>query len=360
MVGGSEERKMKTKIRRWLSAMLAALAFTAVAHGQGCVGDIVPDNRVDGGDLGTLLANWGPVSSSLVSRACDLNGDGVINGADLGLLLSNWGACPMPSVPSWASLIEARPDPSVVTNSLLRAAISSTGLAWRVRDSRTGIEMLLIPPGTFQMGCTQSSSDFGCGSAETPVHLVTLTRPFYLGRYEVTQGQWQAKTGSNPSQFRGFADSPNRPVEMVSLAQIQLFLTSFGLRLPTEAEWEYACRAGTDTAFYNGSNYDSSLDALAWYSQNSGGQTHPVGTKQANGFGLYDMLGNVWEWLSDGWYLFDQAAVSDPSYAGNGYLSVRGGCWYRDSFYARSSYRGAVDPPGNPGECYGFRVARNP
>jgi formylglycine-generating enzyme required for sulfatase activity len=210
---------------------------------------------------------------------------GSVDGADLGILLAAWGNCPGPVVPSWATLIEVQPDPAVVTDPALRAAIEATGLAWRVRDSGTQIEMLLIPPGTFQMGCIMGSDQHGCYSWEQPVHQVTLTNAFYLSRYELTQAQWVATMGSNPSQNQTQSDSASRPVEQVSWLAVQGFLGATGMRLPTEAEWEYACRAGTQTPFYNGSTDDGTLGALAWYSSNSGFQTRPVGGKVANGFG---------------------------------------------------------------------------
>jgi hypothetical protein len=146
-------------------------------------------------------------------------------------------------VPAWATLVEAQPDPAVVTDPALRAAIEATGLAWRVRDTATQMEMMLIPPGTFQMGCIMGSNAYGCYSWEQPVHAVTLTNAFYMGRYEVTQSQWVARMGSNPSYFQGSSDSASRPVEQVSWNTIQGYLTATGMRLPTEAEWEYACRA---------------------------------------------------------------------------------------------------------------------
>ena len=120
-----------------------------------------------------------------------------------------------------------------------------------------------------------------------------MTQAYYLGRYEVTQAQWTAVMGSNPSQFQGQADSPSRPVEKVSWNMIQGFETATGLRLPTEAEWEYACRAGTTTAFNNGSDDESTLATTAWFSVNAEGQTRPIGQKLANGLGFHDMHGNV-------------------------------------------------------------------
>jgi formylglycine-generating enzyme required for sulfatase activity len=265
-------------------------------------------------------------------------------------------------VPTWATLVEAMPDPAVVTNSTLRAAITATGLAWRVRDTATQMEMLLVPPGTFTMGCT-ASNQYGCGANENPTHSVTLTQAFYLGRYEVTQGQWVAKMGSNPSAFQGasYPDAANRPVEQVSWNTIQGYLSATGMRLPSEAEWEYACRAGTTTAFNNGSSDDATVGTIAWYSSNSGNQTHAVGGKAANALGLHDMSGNVYEWVND-WYGSTYYSVS-PSTNPLGPVSgtnrvIRGGSW-NNSDYVRSSYRGGSSP-GGTSSSIGFRVARAP
>jgi formylglycine-generating enzyme required for sulfatase activity len=264
-------------------------------------------------------------------------------------------------VPSWATLVEAQPDPAVVTDPSLRAAIAATGLAWRVRDTGTQMEMMLIPPGTFQMGCIMGSNQYGCYSYEQPVHQVTLTNAFYLGRYEVTQAQWVAKMGSNPSYFQGQSGSPSPPVELVSWTTIQGYLGSTGFRLPTEAEWEFACRAGTQTPFYNGSTDDNTLGALAWYSATSGNQTHAVGGKAVNGFGLYDMLGNVWEWVNDWYGTYPSSAQTNPTgpVSASSYRVFRGGSWGDVTNNVRSSTR-KYDTPGYTYSNLGFRVARTP
>ena len=332
-----------------------------------CVGDIVTDGIVNGADLGTLLAYWGLTTSVPYSQASDINVDGRVDGADLGRLLSNWGACQYSgvTVPAWATLIEAMPDPAVVTNPALRTAIAATGLAWRVRDTGTGIEMLLVPPGTFQMGCSQRSDSFPCVEWELPVHAVTITKPFYLGRHEVTQQQWGASMGSNPSTFQGRVDSDWRPVETVSWNAVQPYLAATNMRLPTEAEWEYACRAGTTTAFSNGSNDDSTIGSIAWWGSccggNSGGETRPVGTKPGNALGLNDMLGNVWEWVSDWFANYPTDAQVDPLGPTSGQLKpLRGGSWADDTHYVHSSYRYEAATPYNAYPQAGFRVARNP
>jgi formylglycine-generating enzyme required for sulfatase activity len=342
-------------------ATSAAVSLAATtARGQ-CPADLDASGVVNGADLAGVLAAWGPCAQC----SEDLDGDGVVTGSDLGQVLVAWGECPV-TVPSWATLVEAQPDPAVVTDPALRAAIIATGRPWRVRDTATQVEMLLVPPGTFQMGCIMGSNQYGCYSQERPVHQVTLTNAFYLGRYEVTQAQWVAKMGSNPSSFQGAsaqvpADQvPNRPVERVSWTIIQGYLSATGFRLPTEAEWEYACRAGTQTPFYNGSTDDSTVGALAWYSANSGNQTRPVGGKLANAFGFHDMLGNVWEWVNDWYGGYTAEAQTNPTGPVSATPRVfRGGSWNDDALGVRSSYRNNVSP-GIANSLIGYRVARTP
>jgi formylglycine-generating enzyme required for sulfatase activity len=270
-------------------------------------------------------------------------------------------------------VLENLPDPAIVTNATLRNAIAATGYPWRVRDNGTQIEMVLIPPGIFNMGCSASNA-WGCDSDESPVHAVTLTNAFYLGRYEVTQAQWTAKMGSNPSWFQNASPEvpatqvPNRPVEQVSWTTVQGFLMTTGMRLPTEAEWEYAYRAGTTTAFHGfsgnpgGTNDDALVGNIAWFNTNAVNQTRPVGGKAANGFGLHDMAGNVMEWVND-WYGLNYYA-SSPSTNPLGPTSgsnrvLRGGSWIIITLWLRSSDRD-FSAPGNTLYNTGFRVARAP
>ncbi len=277
--------------------------------------------------------------------------------------------------PSWATLLEPLPDPAVVTDAALRAAITATGLAWRVKDTATQIEFVLIPPGSFQMGCS-ASQKYGCATDESPVHTVTLTNAFYMGRYEVTQAQWTAQMGSNPSSFRSASAEvpaihvPNRPVESVSWNTVQGFLTQTGMRLPTEAEWEYAYRAGTTTAFHgftgqlSGTNDDSLLGNIAWFGRNSNSQTRPVGGKLGKGYGLHDMSGNVWEWVND-WYGDSYYSISPqnnplgPTTGTYTYRVFRGGSWNNSSSLCRASVRYGTCPDVTL-DSVGFRVARTP
>jgi formylglycine-generating enzyme required for sulfatase activity len=266
---------------------------------------------------------------------------------------------------SWFTGLEQDPNSGTVPNATVRANIIALGFPFRVRDIGTGIEMLLVPPGIFTMGC--NAFDLGrCDPNESPRHQVTLTRAFYLGRYEVTQTQWQARMGNNPSHFS--RNNPNRPVERVSWNDVAGFNTATGLRLPTEAEWEYSCRAGTTTAIHqsrprpNGSNSTVYLYNIAWFSGNAGGRTHNVGGKDPNGFGFYDMSGNVWEWCNDRYSatIYSASASTDPRGPSVGTTRVlRGGSWDLTSYLCRSSYRDDVGPD-NRYYFIGFRVARTP
>ncbi len=217
--------------------------------------------------------------------------------------------------------------------------------------------IVAIQGGTFQMGCT-SEQEGECGSAEKPVHTVTVD-DFKMGKYEVTQAQWKAVMGTNPSRFQG---CDNCPVESVSWNDVQDFIkklnkqTGKKFRLPTEAEWEFAARGGSKSKGfkYAGSN---NIDEVAWYGSNSASKTHPVGTKKANELGLYDMSGNVFEWVEDCWKDTYKNAPSDGKTwtVGNCNTRVlRGGSWYYDSVLCRSSFR-YYFIPDNRDSFIGFR-----
>ena len=219
------------------------------------------------------------------------------------------------------------------------------------------MDLVYIPAGEFMMG--SPSNENGRYGDEGPQHRVRITKGFYLGIHEVTQAQYQAVMGKNPSRFRG-ADNP---VEQVSWHDCAAFCkrlsrkTGRSVRLPTEAEWEYACRAGTTRRFCFGDN-DSGLREYAWYGNNSGGKTHPVGGKKANAFGLYDMHGNVWEWCAD-WYdggYYKQSPTDDPRGPRGGKTRVlRGGSWDGTPWFCRSALRGGLNPTDTCLDL-GFRV----
>jgi len=178
---------------------------------------------------------------------------------------------------------------------------------------------------------------------EHPAHPVTLTQPFYLGKFVVTQEQYQAVVGATPSFFKG----KDNPVENVTWDDAQAFCkklteqTKLTVNLPTEAEWEYACRAGTTTTYHSG-DAEADLARVAWYSANSNGTTHPVGQKEPNAFGLYDMHGNVWQWCEDWWNdcYYTNSPADDPQGPSHGADRVlRGGSWAFHSLGCRSAFR---------------------
>jgi formylglycine-generating enzyme len=220
------------------------------------------------------------------------------------------------------------------------------------RDPTTDMEFMPVKGGCFQMGDT-----FGDGySDEKPVHEVCVSS-FNIGMYEVTQGQWRFIMGSNPSHFSTCGD--NCPVENVSWNDIQKFigkLNTLGAhqyRLPTEAEWEYAARSGGKSEKYSGGD---DVDAVAWYSGNSGGRTHRVGEKRANGLGIYDMSGNVYEWVQDWWGGYPSDRQQDPQGPSTGtYRMFRGGCLSQDGMRARAAGRNGFSPDYR-GNCLGFRL----
>jgi formylglycine-generating enzyme required for sulfatase activity len=223
-----------------------------------------------------------------------------------------------------------------------------------------GMKFVLIQAGEFQMGSPDNEKDRQ--SDEGPQHKVKITKPFYMQTTEVTQAQWKAVMGNNPSNFKG----DDLPVERVCWEDAQEFIkklsTKEGLkyRLPTEAEWEYSCRAGSTTRFCFGDD-ESKLGDYAWYDKNSGNKTHPVGTKKPNAWGLYDMHGNVWEWCQD-WYdenYYKNSPAEDPQGPANGEFRVlRGGCWYNYVRLCRSAYR-LRDVPSLRFYYDGCRLARS-
>jgi len=216
------------------------------------------------------------------------------------------------------------------------------------------MDMVMIPPGTFWMG--SPSSEPGRYSDEGPRHQVRLTRAFWFGLTPLTQRQWEAITGNNPSRFVG----PDHPVECVSWFECVQYCrllsehTGHQFRLPTEAEWEYACRAGTLSAFHIGPT-ESELAFCGWYHANTDYGTRPVGHKVPNAWGLMDLHGNVREWCQDIDYDYTMHLRVDPVYHGEGERTLRGGSWYNSPEMCRSAFRFTMDP-GSRGYGYGCRL----
>jgi len=261
--------------------------------------------------------------------------------------------------------------------SWLEAPASGGAVAGGTWTGPSGYTMMAVPAGTYEVGCTASQS--GCASDEKPAHPVKLSRSVLMGQTEVTQGLWQSVMGSNPSHFQGCGSTC--PVEQVSWVDAAKFANALskkdgleacytisgdsvswprglgctGYRLPTEAEWEVAARGGRDALYAGGSE----LGLVGWTRENSGGTTHPVGEKAANGYGLYDMTGNVWEWTWDWYGAYSSGMQVDPVGAGSGSNRVsRGGCWYFSAANARVADRHSAAPAYRIHNL-GFRLARS-
>jgi len=243
------------------------------------------------------------------------------------------------------------------------------------------LKLVYVPAGSFLMGSPKSEK--GRSVDEGPQHRVTISRGFWIGKYEVTEAQWQIIMGKNPSLRQGekillrkidlnpsINDAPRitrnmLPVERVSWDDVQSFIlklnaaTGMTFRLPTEAEWEYACRAGSETAYSFGNN-KKKLVKYAWYDANTTAETHPVGRRKPNAWGLYDMAGNVWEWCQD-WYgknYYQYSPVIDPTGPSSGHGRVfRGGSWFSSDDRCRSAFRYGYDPKLRYANL-GFRLVR--
>ncbi len=207
---------------------------------------------------------------------------------------------------------------------------------------RVTLDFILIRPGSFMMGSENGTTD------EKPVHKVTFKQPFYLAKFLITQAQWQQVMGANPSQVKG----PKLPVENVSWNDCQSFISKLQAKLPgrkfglpTEAQWEYACRADSATEYASGET-DRNAGAYAWYAGNAGGKTHPVGEKKPNAWGLHDMQGNVWQWCSDWYGVFypDDDGIDPQGWPSGSVRVLRGGCWSSTPDLLRSACRRSREP----------------
>jgi len=312
------------------------------------------------------VGEWGGESNSanegnfsVIEWEADCNSDGIV---DYGQLINGsffdvdadgiLDICESP-IGSF-EVILALPDPTVVTSETARAAITASGYPWKVIDRRSGIKFVLVPAGDFMMG--SETSDPEAQLEEMPAHHVTLTKPFYLGCTEVTQLQWKALTAEEPSYFSG---RPNNPVERVSWNNAVSVAPVLGYRLPTVAEWEFACRGGVDDSRYG------PLNSIAWWGNGFGGSsswgTNPVATKLPNPFGLYDMIGNVWEPCQDYWGPYDSKPAIDPTGPTTGSDRVaHSGDWYWPAKGNRAPFRLPVQPESQGLASAGVRYAVSP
>ena len=338
-----------------LTGRLPFDAADALAVAYAHVNDPVPE-------LPRELAEWQPVVDRLLAKALE---DRYGTAIELTEVMATDG---FPG-PSATRVIPVTPE----TGSTTGAMESGTGLTggskpqWDAPAGKSavfdGMEFVWVPAGAFRMGSTSRVAN----DDERPVTQVRISRGFWLGKYQVTQGQWEAVMGSNPSRFKEYGR--DCPVERVSWTDVQAFATKLNARtgeryrLPTEAEWEYAARAGTATDTYAGDltnpkGSDSIVNGLAWYYGNSNGRTRSVGQKAPNAFGLFDMLGNVWEWVGDWYGEYSGGTVTDPVGPSSGSNRVyRGGSWYYFARDCRSALRSRYSPDGRI-DGLGFRLLR--
>ena len=271
------------------------------------------------------------------------------------------------SVRQWMTVLAAGSVFGICGTALLAPILRSQDQAptFEYSTNDVGMQFVMVPAGSFPMGCSEGSKPVECSSDERPRHTVQISKPFEIGETEVTEKQWQAVMGSSPSQYKG----ADLPVEQVSFKDVQAFLAKlnsrndgYTYRLPTEAEWEYAARAGTKDPYAgaeltNALNRGGRADDWAWYNVD---ETRPVATKKPNAWGLYDMRGNVAEWVQD-WYdpkYYETSPAADPKGPKMGDARVvRGGSFHVYPWLTRVSLR--TDFP----EDYsfydlGFRAAR--
>ena len=285
---------------------------------------------------GILVGNSLPISPKNVTYGNYGSGPlrhiGIIHHADAPIYLDDF------SLSSWTDVPTKQTAEIGKEGSASEKKGLKPGEVWK--EPVLGMEFVWVPDGCYEMGCASCPSDWL--GVEKPVHTVCIDG-FWMGRYEVTQGQWRKLMGVNPSRFKNCGD--DCPVEMVSWNEAAEFVKRlsqrgrYTFRLPTEAEWEYACRSGGRQEKYSGGD---NVNAVAWHDDNSGGRTHPVGKRQPNGLGIYDMSGNVKEWCLD-WYANDYYSRSpkdNPQGPSSGTdRVVRGGMWLNGASGVRCSDR---------------------
>jgi formylglycine-generating enzyme required for sulfatase activity len=303
------------------------------------------------GDTYSLVANLVDVETGVIEKTAKVTQSGKIDQ----LLIA--GVAQAAKKLMGLSVEESAPPSSLVSLPSLSERKSGEPMTVDLGGGEK-LELVWIEPGSFMMG---SPAGEGGRDNDEVRHQVTLSKGFWMGKYGVTQRQWERVMGNNPSKFTG----ARNPVEQVSWEDCQAFVQKLNevygstvqgsrFRLPTEAEWEYACRAGTTGA------YAGDLDAMGWYGQNSGNSSHPAGQKKPNAWGLYDMHGNVCAWCQDWYGDYPTGSVMDPTGPGFGWGRVnRGGCWNNGPESCRSAERGCYEPGGRD-DRLGLRLVRSP
>jgi formylglycine-generating enzyme required for sulfatase activity len=376
-----------TLIRSTLLVVTIAVGVALIAPGLGC-GMPTPATITSATVLGTLVQ--GQAGSVVIACTTDADTESVVvdlsalGGAAAQALArtsgNQWSWTGQVTPPTFGvqavtlTAAGASGDPGTAQTSLTVAAADANHLVIDLGNAVV-IELVRIPAGSFPMGTSSTDAvayyQAGAGglvtsadwaNAARPVHTVTFGQSFFMGKYTVTQAQWLAVMGTNPSLH---ASDPNLPTDNVSWNDATAFCTALTqragrtIRLPSEAEWEYACKAGGgDTAYYFG-NDAGQLGQYAWFVDNSGGATHAVGQKLPNAYGLYDMSGNVWEWCQDPYHATYADAPSDGSVwtvGGNtAFRILRGGSLGQTAGPCRSAWRNSFDPTTHSGD-FGLRL----
>lgn len=315
--------------------------------------DLNQDGFIDSDDLVRFIAGWNTTAeTSDLGSAGDLNQDGAIDSKDLFLFMTGWHK-------------------NIESSQIMKPG-ETISIPFHLPDGATPLEMISVPAGEFVMG--SPADEPGRRDNEGPQHRVTITEPFYLGKFQITQAQYEAVMGENPAHTHGVG--PNHAVFFVTWFDAALFCNRLsdltgrervyneqnwtanrnanGFRLPTEAEWEYACRAGARTRYFWG---EDSIGDYAWYIDNSSFRVQEVGLKRPNPLGLYDMNGNVWEWCHDWLGSYQEGHRFDPVGPTSGVSRVfRGGSWGSSAGFLRSALRSGFSP-SHSGNDLGFRVA---
>ncbi len=349
----------KSPQQPWRWADGSTWGYTHWCPGEPCCGDGEPYVYMSVGGCWDDHNQTQTLRRGVIEWSSDCNNDGIVDyGQILSGSLADTNANGVPDTCELSvepfEVVALQPDPAIVSSADVRARIEGSGYPWKIRDRRNGMEFVLVPPGRFVMG--SDSSDPESVADEMPAHEVILTNPLYLAKTEVTQGEWFTMTGTQPSYF---GNQPNNPVERVSWLDAVGAASMYGYRLPTEAEWEHACRGEVANSRYG------PLNEIAWWGNGFGGTsgwgTNPVGTKAANVFGLHDMIGNVWEYCQDYWGQYGAETLMNPTGPASGTDRVgRSGDWYWPAVGNRATYRLSVVPDGVGLASNGVRYAVTP